>query len=392
MRTLKVSLALVLFLLAVAAGASAQAKNGPESSPQQKEWIKRSNEYAQILLKVQAKFTPEFAARQGVEGLDGQISQFPANRREQQRADSRAALAQLQNALATEKDPLVKQDLEIMIKATEQNLHGQELGDKYDMPYYNVAQLVFGGLRALLDDQVPEERRKYALVRLRKYAGVEPGFQPITEQVKARSLEWRKPGQLGPAKVEVETDLARADFFINGIAQLFDKYKIDGYQDAYAKLKQQLTDYDAWVKQEILPKARTDFRLPPEEYAFNLQQLGIDIPPDQLTAMAHKAFTEYQQEMQEIAAKIAKERGWKSSDYRDVIRELKKDQLVGEAILPQYEDTLKKIEDIIRRERLATLPARPARIRLATAAETAQQPAPHMEPPPLLNNQFQSLD
>jgi len=386
MRTLKVSLALVLFLLAVAAGASAQAKNGPESSPQQKEWIKRSNEYAQILLKVQAKFTPEFAARQGVEGLDGQISQFPANRREQQRADSRAALAQLQNALATEKDPLVKQDLEIMIKATEQNLHGQELGDKYDMPYYNVAQLVFGGLRALLDDQVPEERRKYALVRLRKYAGVEPGFQPITEQVKARSLEWRKPGQLGPAKVEVETDLARADFFINGIAQLFDKYKIDGYQDAYAKLKQQLTDYDAWVKQEILPKARTDFRLPPEEYAFNLQQLGIDIPPDQLTAMAHKAFTEYQQEMQEIAAKIAKERGWKSSDYRDVIRELKKDQLVGEAILPQYEDTLKKIEDIIRRERLATLPARPARIRLATAAETAQQPAPHMEPPPLLNN------
>jgi uncharacterized protein (DUF885 family) len=33
-----------------------------------------------------------------------------------------------------------------------------------------------------------------------------------------------------------------------------------------------------------------------------------------------------------------------------------------------------------------TLPNRPAIIRLASAAETAQQPAPHMIPPPLLNN------
>ena len=36
-----------------------------------------------------------------------------------------------------------------------------------------------------------------------------------------------------------------------------------------------------------------------------------------------------------------------------------------------------------------TLPDRPAIIRLATAAETAQQPAPHMNPPPFLNNSGQ---
>ncbi len=35
---------------------------------------------------------------------------------------------------------------------------------------------------------------------------------------------------------------------------------------------------------------------------------------------------------------------------------------------------------------MITLPERPAIIRLATAAETAQQPAPHMRPPPLINN------
>jgi uncharacterized protein (DUF885 family) len=385
-RSLLFSLALLTGSIAVAQEKAPAASPQEQKPPQQKEWIKRSNEYAQILLKIEAKYAPEFSGRQGVEGLDEQVSQFPSNRREQQKADGNAALEHLKKLLSTEKDPQVREDLQIMITAAEQGRQGNELSEKYDMPYFNVSRLVFGGLRTLLDDQVPEARRKAALVRLRKYAGMEPGFEPITEQAKARTMEWRKPGQLGPAKVEVETDLARADFFINGIGQLFEKYKIEGYQEPYAKLKQQLTDYNAWVKQEILPKTRTDFRLPPEEYAFGLEQYGVDIPPDQLAAIAHKAFTEYQQEMQEIAAKIAKERGWKSSDYRDVIHELKKDQIVGEAILPQYEDTLKQIEEIIRQHRLVTLPNRPARIRLASAAETAQQPAAHMDPPPLLNN------
>ena len=379
----------LLFALALTGTSNAylpQTKAPATAQTDQKDWIKRSDEYAQILLKIQAKYAPEFAGRQGVPGLDEEVSQFSTERREQQKAEVKAALGQLQKALGTEEDPLVKQDLEIMIKAAQQNVRGRELSEKYEMPYFNMSQLIFGGIRALLDDQVPEERHKAALVRLRKYAGMQPGYTPLVDQAKARTVEWTKPGQLGPAKVEVETNLARSDFFINGIGQLFEKYRIEGYQEAYAKLKQQLTDYDAWVKQQILPKARIDFRLPPEMYAFSLEQYGIDIPAEQLTAMAHKAFTEFQQEMQEIAAKIAKQRGWKSTDYRDVIRELKKDQLVGDAILPQYEQTLKQIEGIIQREKLVTLPGRPARIRLATAAETAQQPAPHMDPPPLLHN------
>src|SRR6266852_3344070 len=248
-------------LICIPSAPALQSKTEASSQPAQKDWIKRSDQYAQILLKIQAKYAPEFAARQGVEGMDEQVSQFPSNRREQAKADAQAAINQLQAALAAEKDPLVKQDLQIMIKSAQQNQRGQALGEKYDMPYFDIGQIVFAGLRGLLDDQVPENRRKAALVRLRKYSGMEPGFEPLVEQAKARSIEWRKPGQLGPAKVEVETNLARSDFFINGIGQLFEKYKIDGYQESFAKLKQQLADYNTWVRQEILPKARTDFRL-----------------------------------------------------------------------------------------------------------------------------------
>jgi uncharacterized protein (DUF885 family) len=363
-----------------------QASTQTPLAPTPPAWIARSNENAQLLLNLTAKYSPEGAGRQGIQGLDEQISQFPKDRREKARADQLAAAAEMKRRLSAEKDPLVAQDLQIMIKAIERGVRGSDLSEKFDMPYFNVTSLVFNGLRSLLDDQVPAERRKAALTRLRRYVGMEQGYEPITTQARARTLDWSKPGQMGPSKLQVESNLARADFFISGIAQLFEKYKIEGYQEPFAELKRQLTEYNQWVKAEILPKARTDFRLPPEEYAFSLQQYGIDIPVEQLTAMAHKAFTEYQQEMQVIAQKLAKERGYKSSDYRDVIRELKKDQLVGEAILPHYQQRLKEIEAIIQRERLVTLPTRPARIRLATAAETAQQPAPNMQPPPLLNN------
>ncbi len=81
---------------------------------------------------------------------------------------------------------------------------------------------------------------------------------------------------------------------------------MSGWEPAYEKLKLQLADYDAWIKGNILPKARTDFRLPPEKYALAFEGYGIDIPPAQIAKMAHAAFTQYQSEMAPLAAQMAK--------------------------------------------------------------------------------------
>ena len=159
-----------------------------------------------------------------------------------------------------------------------------------------------------------------------------------------------------------------------------------GYQDAFAKLMDQLTAYDSFVRKEVLPKARSDFRLPADLYAIQLEDFGIDYTPAEVDATVHPSFTELQGQMQTLASKIAKERHLPSSDYRDVIRELKKDQIPGDQILPHYQKRLAEIEAILRSQHLITLPDRPAIIRLGFAAETAQQPVPHMQPPPLMNS------
>ena len=118
----------------------------------------------------------------------------------------------------------------------------------------------------------------------------------------------------------------------------------------------------------------------------NLESYGIDIPIAHLEQMAHHEFNVYQTEMQEIAAKIAQQRGWKDTDYRSVCRTAQTGPISGDAVLPFYKKRLAEIEEIIAKQNLVTLPDRPARIRIATAAESSAQPAPHMVPPPLLNN------
>ena len=116
----------------------------------------------------------------------------------------------------------------------------------------------------------------------------------------------------------------------------------------------------------------------------------MDIPPAQLIQVAHASFNDFQQQMKELAPKIAAQHGWKLTDYRDVIRELKKDQWQGDTILPNYQKRIGEIEVIIEREKLVTLPTRPMRMRVATEAEAAGTPAPNMRPPRLLGNTGES--
>ena len=94
-------------------------------------------------------------------------------------------------------------------------------------------------------------------------------------------------------------------------------------------MKAELADYDAWLKANILPRARQDFRLQRDEYALAFEAYGIDVAPADIAVMAHAAFTQYQAEMAPLAAEIARKNGYASSDYRAVIAELKKQQIAG---------------------------------------------------------------
>ncbi len=375
--------------LALALAVSLAAVGSAQAETKSPTWIERSNADAQVLLDVMAKFNPEFASQIGVPGFDDKVVDLKPDVDARSRAAFVDAKAKLEKMLADEKDANVRQDLQIMIKAVNQQVEGIDLNHKYLLPYVDVGQQIFQGEFALLKDDVDAKRRPSAAKRLACYVGKAPGCTPLIDLAKAQTqARIGEKGLIGPYKNEVEQKLSNSQRYAQGIRQLFAKYKLD---DADSKatldaLDSQLKDYDAWTRATIVPRARADFRLPEPLYAYNLKQVGIDIAPEQLIKEAQFEFTELRSMMQMMAPVVAKAENIQATDYRDVLKALKKEQLGKDDVVPWYHEIIGHIEDTIRREHIITLPQRKMQMRLASEAETAAVPAPHMDPPPFINN------
>ena len=368
---------LVAALVAVSAPASLFAQD----------WVEESNRNAQVLLDVMARFNPEFAGQMGVEGVDENVIDLKPGVEERSDAAFAAAEAELKARLEKATHPKVRQDLHILIESAEDRIRGEQLNRKYMLPYFSGPQIAFFGMQALLDPQLPPEKHAAALVRLRRYAGLEEGYEPMLSLARARIGEkMANDSLLGPYRAEVEKDLANAPRFVAGIGQLFQAVGIEGYEEALGTFEAQAADWNAWVEEAVMARARDDFQLPEELYAWNLREFGVYRTPAELIEDASAAFMEIRTEMRSLAPLVAAQRGWEETDYPAVIDRLRAEQLEGEAILPVYQETLASLEAVIEREGIVTLPERDAIIRLGSEAESAAQPAPHLRPPRLLGN------
>jgi hypothetical protein len=371
---------LVFLALACLGAASSQAA--------EPEWVVKSNQYSQVVLAALAKLSPESAGSMGVDGLDEEITNLGPGVYERGQKLIGDVVAELEKDLESEQDAKVRQDLGILIKAGKDTLHSQQLQHEYLLPYYNMNQTIFTGIRTLIDPQIPRERYPSAIVRLKKYAGLVDGYEPITRLAEARTRErFGEKDLVGPYRGEVEQDLQRAETFIGGIRDMLAGTDLEGWQEAYETLAQEMRDYNEWVRAEVLPRARDDYRQPPVLYEDALRNWGVDASPQALIEQGTRGYEDIRNEMQSLAPLVAKQKGYDTSDYREVIARLKKDGAIdGDELVDHYRSVLGDIEQILVRENLISLPERKAGIRIATAAETAAQPAAHLELPRLIGN------
>jgi uncharacterized protein (DUF885 family) len=362
------------------ASASATAATQPE-------WIVESNRQAATLLEEVAKYNPEQASAIGVEGHDADVFDAKPHNAQRQEADLDAVIAGYERALAAASDPLVKQDIQILLKSARDQRVTVGLNDRLMLPYLDLPQALFNSFHGLLDPRVSKSRHGAAATRLKRYVGAEHGYEPIATLVRARVDERLGDQSLtGPWDVEVEQHLKNQEQYLKGIKELFEKAGLKGWQNDFKTLSKQLDAYAKWVRTTVVPRARKTNRLPPEIYADNLKNFGVSMDPHELIDRALFVFASTRDEMQSIATQIAQQRGMKSSDYHDVLRELKKTKIPNDKLLAVYNERLGRLETIARNEHLITLPQRKAVIRLATDAESAAQPAPHLDIPRLIGN------
>src|SRR5436190_3895732 len=126
------------FMALVVLGLTAFAAPTPE-------WVQRSNENSTLLLEVMAKYAPEMASSIGVESHDKDVTSLPLDLNARSIADLQAALQKLDAKLATEKEPSVLQDLQILTNAARLRIEGTHLGEKYNVPYFDIPLTEFQG-------------------------------------------------------------------------------------------------------------------------------------------------------------------------------------------------------------------------------------------------------
>ena len=380
-----ITLALATPAYSVAHATEAQASTQAGSTTPA--WVANSNRHAHAVMQAEAAFSPESAAMSGLSEYDGLVADLGPGLSER-RSDALAKeKAKLQLALQLERDANVRQDLQIMIDVVDLRLQSIALSDRYERDWTDATQRVFRGQQALLQKQVAAERRPKALERLQRYVGLWPQSTSIFEQAKARYEEGAGKGLLEPTRLEVEQAIANATTYLDGIRKLYAEYPQPGAEPALAALQEQADAYTSWLRESVLPVSRVDAILPPELYAFQLKQVGIDITPQELIQRAQLEFMETRAAMQALAPLVAKEKGLKpTNDYREVIRELKRDTIPNDQLEARYREIIDAIDPIIRRERIVDVPERPMVMRLGTAAESAAQPAPHFRGAQLIGN------
>jgi hypothetical protein len=350
-------------------------------------WIEASDRNSAIVIEMEGAFHPEFASEVGVDRFDTAVLDLNPENAKRYDAAAGRVLALLSARQKTESDPRVRQDLDILVDAVERGRRTSALEYRLLVPYFDLPRQVFQGLQVLLDARNDESRRRNALQRLRRYAGMEPGTVPLAELARARTSErFGIPKLVWPYEGQVRQNLDNSERYIAGIAELFRSSALRDWEAAHARLAAQLREHSEWVKTAVLPRARKEHMLPRDLYADRLKTTGIDLEPEQAISMGAFAFTEIRDEAARLAARIARERNLVSADYRDVIRELKRSPVPRDRILALYRDRLKAIEEIVVRERIISLPQRAASIRLASEAESAAIAAPFMNPPRLVGN------
>jgi len=356
-------------------------------------WIEESDANAQYVAESSARVFPEFQAWAALEEADEEIVLLDGSLTQRAVATFKDQVVELNRLKQQADDPRVVQDLDIMIASRDRLVRDLQAQDELLLPYVNVSQTVFAGLSALLDPQTAEARRPAALVRLKRYAGLETGYRPIAELARQRLEERMDSGDLlPPFRGQVEKDLENSPRYMAGIEQLFSASGLSGYEQDLGVLRQQIAAYDEWLRETLLPRARDDFRQPGSLYELALEKWGINATPDQLIEDGLAGFIQIRSEMEALAPLVAESRGWELTDYRDVIRELRKEQLAGDGIVTRYREVNAELEDIIVQQNIVSLPERPAIIRIATDAEAAAQPQPTLNIPPLVNNQGELVE
>ncbi len=213
--------------------------------------------------------------------------------------------------------------------------------DKYSSDITNSAFVIMSRKFAL-----PEERLKSLVAR---------------ERLMTKVLGQARANLRNPPRVYTEVALEQMpgniDFFKNDVPAAFksvnDRKLLDEFHASNQAVIEALSEYQKFLKSDLLPRSKGEFRIGAENYLKKLSyDEMVDTPLEKLLEIGYQNLRQNQQAFRETAAKVDPKR-----TPQQILEDLERDHAPADRLLQTFRDVLSGLRDFIVQHKIVTIPS-----------------------------------
>ncbi|MGH9503280.1 MAG: DUF885 domain-containing protein [Terriglobales bacterium] len=176
-----------------------------------------------------------------------------------------------------------------------------------------------------------------------------------------RLLEAARRNITNPPKIYTQVSLQQMPdnikFFQNDVPEAFrevqDPTLLAEFKASNDAAVQALSDYQHYMRQDLLPKSNGDFRLGADNFRKKLlYDEMVDIPLDRLLQIGYADLRRNQRQLKEVAAQIDPHRSPAA-----VLADLRRDHPPADQLLQTFRDTLGGLRQFIEQHKIITIPS-----------------------------------
>jgi len=331
-------------LLPLAPARTSGAVTPPQETFSSAEWGKLVDNFFEQYFK----FYPTLGTQAGFHQYDTRLEDYSRRSIDEQSAWENEMLQRLASFDAKALPLEQRQDYDLVVNWLKgallnwQSIRGWEKNpDSYS------SGITYSAFLIMTHQFAPPEDRLHSLVEREKQ-------MPIVLEAARRNL--KDPPQVF-TEVAIEQMPGIASFFQHDVPNAFvgvkDRKLLAEFHNANEAVVAALEKYDNFLKKDLLPTSRGDFRIGADNYQKKLAYDEMDdIPLDRLMEIGYADLHRNQERFKRVAAQIDPKK-----TPRQILEELEKDHLTASNLLARFREVMRGLRDYIEQHHIVTLPS-----------------------------------
>lgn len=290
------------------------------------------------------EFSPSEATADGFHQYDSKLEDYSRRSMQAEVAMDRKYLAKFESMPQSDDRDLVLSRIRAELLATEDIRGWEKNPDDYSS---GVTSSIFSLISR--EFAPPDARLKSVIAR---------------EKLIPRVFIEARANLKNPPRIYTEIALEQLpgieSFFTHDVPDAFstvkDKQLLAEFNTCNASVISALQKYQKFLKTDVLPRSRGDFRLGAENYRKKLlYEEMVDIPLDRLLKIGYDDLHRNQQELIAVAQKIDP-----TKTPQQIAEDLEKDHPAPDQLLQSFHDTFSSLKDFIQSKHIIKIPPAPA--------------------------------